>query len=626
MHILLKFPFAGARLRRVTDLPPEEPMLKKLLVGAAVLAVAGLGVSTSSSTAAATPQAVPTTHRLCAVATHPGENTCFAVARSETTQPARTPEAARPFTTPAGYLAFDLQQAYSLDEFGGQNELVAIVDAYGDPNLASDLNAYRSENGLAPCTTANGCFHIYNQNGQSSPLPAGNVGWAGETSLDVDMVSATCYSCKIDVVQANSASNGDLFTAVNAAANLGAKFISLSWGGSEFSGETNYDSYLNHPGVAITVSTGDAGYGVEYPSSSPNVTAVGGTSLYTDSSLRGFHETAWSGAGSGCSAYEAKPSFQHDTGCARRAVADVSAIADPNTGVAYYDTYGSGGWGVAGGTSVAAPIIAGVYAQAGLPTPNAAANSYPYNNPGYLNDVTTGSNGSCGGSYLCTATSGYDGPTGLGTPSGTSSFWAPGATGGKAGYTGCGAQNGPCQSDSIGTVAYGVNGAFRYGGTSSDVTCSDGTFGDPAVGSVKACYALDGSAQYNTPPPGYTSCASENGTCSFSGSASVAFGANGQFNFRGAAGSIACNNSTFGDPIGGTAKACYYRTLTAAGGPSGSTLCASETGTCSFAGTHLVAFGANGQFDYRFGIGSLGCNTVTFGDPTLNVAKKCYVL
>jgi subtilase family serine protease len=175
--------------------------------------------------------------------------------------------------------------------------------------------------------------------------------------------------------------------------------------------------------VAITVSSGDAGYGVEYPAGSKNVTAVGGTSLTQGGGGRGWTEAAWSGAGSGCSAYDAKPSWQTDSGCAKRTVADVSAVADPATGVAVNDTYGGdGGWEVFGGTSVSSPIIAAVYALAGTPSGGSTPASFPYAHTSALNDVASGSNGSCSGSYLCSAAAGYDGPTGLGTPNGVSAF------------------------------------------------------------------------------------------------------------------------------------------------------------------------------------------------------------
>ena len=320
-----------------------------------------------------------------------------------------------------GYTPCDLQNAYAFPSLlAGNGQTVAVVDAYDDPNAESDLAVYRSTYGLPPCTTANGCFRKVDQNGGAS-YPSANVGWAQEESLDLDMVSAVCPNCRILLVEATTNSFLNLFAAVDTAARLGANTISNSYGGAEFSSETLYDSHYNHPGVAITASSGDNGYGVAFPASSQYVTAVGGTRLVPAGGTRGWSETAWSGAGSGCSAYEAKPPWQNDTGCSRRTVADVSAVADPSTGVAVYDTYGSSGWLVFGGTSVASPIIAAVYGLAG----NAAAavsGSYPYGHTSSLNDVTSGSNGSCGGSYLCTALPGYDGPTGLGTPSGTGGF------------------------------------------------------------------------------------------------------------------------------------------------------------------------------------------------------------
>ncbi|MGH7749753.1 MAG: hypothetical protein ACREQ5_34055, partial [Candidatus Dormibacteria bacterium] len=215
---------------------------------------------------------------------------------------------------------------------------------------------------------------------------------------------------------------------MNTAANtVHASAISNSYGGSEYSSETSDQAAYNHPGSLITVSSGDSGYGAQFPASSQYVVAVGGTSLTRSSSTaRGWTETAWSGAGSGCSAYVTKPSWQVDTGCSNRSVADVSAVADPNTGVAVYDAYGSrrgANWYVFGGTSVASPIVASIGARAGATSPSA-----PYTalnaNPGALNDVVSGSNGTCSGSllYLCTALPGYDGPTGLGTPDGVAAF------------------------------------------------------------------------------------------------------------------------------------------------------------------------------------------------------------
>jgi subtilase family serine protease len=239
------------------------------------------------------------------------------------------------------------------------------------------------------------------------------------------MASAICPNCKILLVEASSNSFANLGAAVDRAAGIGANVISNSYGGSEFSGETGsaYDGHFKHPGVAITVSSGDSGYGVEYPAASQYVTAVGGTTLNWNGTTR--TETAWSGAGSGCSAYEPKPSWQSGIAtCANRAVADVSAVADPNTGVAVYDTVryqGQSGWFKVGGTSASSPIIAGVYALAG----NAGSvndGSFSYSHTTQLNDVTSGSNGSCGGSNLCTAGRGWDGPTGNGTPNGSGGF------------------------------------------------------------------------------------------------------------------------------------------------------------------------------------------------------------
>ena len=253
--------------------------------------------------------------------------------------------------------------------------------------------------------------------------PTGDTGWGGEISLDLDMVSAACPTCKIILVEADSASNADLGAAVNAAAALGANAISNSYGGSEDNTVTSTDTeYYNHPGIIITASSGDNGYGVEYPASGQYVLGVGGTSLTSSTSPRGWAEAAWSSGGSGCSAYESKPSFQKDPGCAKRTVADVSAVADPNTGVAVYDTYGgasagASGWEVYGGTSAASPLVAAILVAAGKGN---ITNAWPYANAADFYDVTTGSNGTCNKntSYLCTAGAGYDGPTGLGTPNG----------------------------------------------------------------------------------------------------------------------------------------------------------------------------------------------------------------
>jgi subtilase family serine protease len=243
------------------------------------------------------------------------------------------------------------------------------------------------------------------------------------------MVSAICPGCRLLYVGANSASFNDLATAVNTAVARGATVVSNSYGGNEFSAEATLAGAYNHPGVAITVSSGDNGYGAQAPAVFNTVTAVGGTSLTLNADGTRKSETAWSGAGSGCSAYIAKPSWQHDGSCSRRTVADVAAVADPNTGVAVYDSYGSSGganWMVFGGTSVAAPIIGAVYALSG--NTGAVPAQIAYANVGSLFDVVSGNNGRCvrgkstTGAYLCTGVVGYDGPTGNGTPNGTAAF------------------------------------------------------------------------------------------------------------------------------------------------------------------------------------------------------------
>ncbi|MFD7919425.1 peptidase S8 [Streptomyces sp. NPDC059740] len=400
------------------------------LTAVAALATAAFAVSAPSGTAANAPtkgagHSGVTYARSCAEPVKKDYMACNALhVTSGTPLSANAERDLGLAAAPSGYGPSSLQAAYNLPSgSAGSGRTVAIVDAYDDPKAESDLATYRAQYGLPACTTANGCFKKVGQSGTSS-LPSADGGWAEEISLDLDMVSAACPNCKILLVEANSPTMANLGKSVNTAVSLGAKYVSNSYGGGESSSDTSYDSsYFNHPGVAITVSSGDAGYGVEYPAASKYVTAVGGTSLRTSSTTRGWTDTVWSGAGSGCSAYDAKPSWQKDTGCSRRTVADVSSVADPNTGVAVYDSYSPGtGWMVFGGTSASAPFIASVYALAGTPSSGSTPASFPYAHTSSLNDVTSGSNGSCSPSYLCKAASGYDGPTGLGTPNGTAAF------------------------------------------------------------------------------------------------------------------------------------------------------------------------------------------------------------
>ncbi|MFE6549039.1 putative Ig domain-containing protein [Streptomyces sp. NPDC057746] len=387
-------------------------------------------------------QKVPTQH-LCGAPTA-GHASCFAQRRTDIEQRLASATAA---AAPSGLSPANLHSAYNLPSTGGSGMTVAVVDAYNDPNAESDLATYRSTYGLSACTKANGCFKQVSQTGSTTSLPSNNTGWAGEEALDIDMVSAVCPNCKIILVEANSANDTDLGTAENEAVALGAKFVSNSWGGSEASSQTSEDTqYFKHPGVAITVSSGDEAYGAEYPAASQYVTAVGGTALSTSSNSRGWTESVWKtssteGTGSGCSAYDPKPSWQTDTGCSRRMEADVSAVADPATGVAVYDTYGGSGWAVYGGTSASAPIVAGVYALAGTPGATDYPAKYPYSHTGNLYDVTTGNNGSCSTSYFCTARAGYDGPTGWGTPNGTAAFSAGSSSGNTVTVTSPGNQS-----------------------------------------------------------------------------------------------------------------------------------------------------------------------------------------
>lgn len=379
----------------------------------AVVAVATAGVAT----AAPSPAAAGGKHaaKVCSAPAR-GMAACLnqVLVNNSTGKPAVT-------GTPAGLNPADIRSAYALTSSSSGGRTVAIVDAYNDPTAESDLGVYRSQFGLSSCTTSNGCFRKVSQTGSTTSLPATDAGWATEISLDLDMVSAACPDCKILLVEASSSSFANLGTAVNYAASQGVVVaISNSYGGSDSAQTSAY----NHPGIAITASTGDAGYGVESPASFPDVVAVGGTSLSRASNTRGWTESAWSGAGSGCSTINAKPTWQTSvTQCSKKANADVSAVADPNTGVSVYDStsyQGSVGWQVYGGTSASSPIIASVYALSGNTAGYPA--SYTWAHASGLNDVTSGSNGTCSTTVWCHAGVGWDGPTGLGTPKGTSAF------------------------------------------------------------------------------------------------------------------------------------------------------------------------------------------------------------
>jgi subtilase family serine protease len=306
---------------------------------------------------------------------------------------------------------------------------VAIVDAYAYPNAAADLAIFRNAVGLPPCTQQNGCLTIIDQRGNRAPPHNANTNWDVEQAADLDTVSTMCPNCRILLVQAETSFDTDLATAERTAGTFHPHVIANSYGGPE-TGTTRVETAYDQPGIAITASTGDFGYGVAFPASSPHVTAVGGTTLNLDSNGARLNETAWAGAGSGCSTVYNEPSWQtpnhanmaNNGVCTMRMIADVSADADPNTGVVFYMNIPAypAGFYIVGGTSISNQIIAGIYGERA----NAVTfGENPYLAPSTaLNDVTSGSNGTCAITYYCNSVPGYDGPTGLGTPNGDTAF------------------------------------------------------------------------------------------------------------------------------------------------------------------------------------------------------------
>lgn len=392
----------------------------------------------------AKPQIVPPGSGLqqaCATPSRPGQMACMALISP------RARRAGPDATDVSGYDPQDLQAAYGLTAAAakpGNGEVIAIVDAFNDPSAASDLAQYRTNFGLPACTTASDCLAIQNEfGGTKLPRADPTGGWALEESLDLDMVSAACPNCRIVLLEADSAAVSDLSTAERTASRIpGVDSVTNSWGsGAEFIGENAFDPDFYAPGIAITAAGGDAGYGTQYPAASPYVTAVGGTTLQGSGSS--WTQTAWNGVGSGCSSLEPKPSWQtaddrSPSGCLNRTMNDVSADADPSPGVAIYDSVkdndigGVPDWTTVGGTSVATPIIAATYALADIAAggpgqaliPGTFPAAYLYQASSGLTDILTGSNGTCepARQYLCHAVAGYDGPTGLGAPSGTAAF------------------------------------------------------------------------------------------------------------------------------------------------------------------------------------------------------------
>jgi subtilase family serine protease len=343
--------------------------------------------------------------------------------------------------TVAGYSPSTITSAYGISSVSfnsgktaanGAGQTIAIVDAYNDPNIAADLKTYDTKYGLAAAN-----LKVVNQTG-GSILPASNASWAEEISLDVEMVHAVAPGASILLVETNSSSNADLLAGVNYARDAaGVSVVSLSWGGSEFAGETSDDSYFTtpsgHTGVTFVAASGDDGSagGVDWPASSPDVLSVGGTSLNVTSSGAYSTETGWADSGGGASVYEGEPEYQSKVQSLDvRSVPDVSADANPYTGVAVYDSYsydGYSGWLEFGGTSAAAPQWAGIISIADqgraldkLGTLNGTTNTLPTlyslesNATTYANDfhdITSGAT-----SYSISAGKGYDEVTGLGSP------------------------------------------------------------------------------------------------------------------------------------------------------------------------------------------------------------------
>jgi len=331
-----------------------------------------------------------------------------------------------------------LHAAYSLPTTtpGSSGQTIAIVDAYDDPYAKSDLDFFSQYFGIpvlpncsASVTTS--CFQKVNQTGATSPLPAYNSGWAEEISLDLDAAHATCQDCKILLVEANTASMSDIAAAEARALALGATEVSNSYGVAEKGLSTTQFNTLSpvyaRSGVAIVAGAGDSGYGAAFPADVNTVVAAAGTTLTIDTTTGAWvSEKVWNLTGSGCSkwassfAWQTATSGWSKTKCgSKRGIGDVAAPGDPNSGL--YVRF-NGVWYIIGGTSLSSPVIAGVYGLAANTQATTYPGSVPYANQASFHDIVKGSNGSCGGTTMCTAATGYDGPSGLGTPNGLGGF------------------------------------------------------------------------------------------------------------------------------------------------------------------------------------------------------------
>ena len=322
-----------------------------------------------------------------------------------------------------------VRHAYGFDTITnqGDGQVIALIEAFNHPQIEKDLAVFNQAFNLPPCTTANGCFTQLSVNGKNLGT---NTLWALEISLDVEWAHAMAPNARIILVQSPSGYLVDMLQGVDLAVRMGANIVSMSWGAPEFTGETAYDGHFVAPGVTFVASSGDFGNPGFYPAASPFVTGVGGTSLNVDSNGNRLSENAWSGSGGGISSFEPNLFQSPFNGSTGRGIPDVAYNADPATGFAVYDStpyHGSGGWIQVGGTSAGAPqwsaifaiansmratAVKGLLGGANMALYKAAAGASAYASD--YNDVKTGSNGTSG--TVCSANSGYDFVTGLGSP------------------------------------------------------------------------------------------------------------------------------------------------------------------------------------------------------------------
>lgn len=313
---------------------------------------------------------------------------------------------------PQGMTPQQIKNIYHLPQTGGAGT-IAIIGAYDDATIETDLGAFSKQFNLPECTTKNGCFEKH----LMSAGEAANSGWAMETSLDVEWAHAIAPSAKILLVAATTPSGINLLKTVDyAAAQKSVVAISMSWGGGEFPEELSLDSHFVSPsGAVFFASSGDNGAGASWPAASPNVIGVGGTSL-TFSGGTFSSETAWEGSGGGVSAYEKEPTFQSSYNIPKaggmRAIPDVAYDADPRSG---FPVYRLGKWQEVGGTSAGAPQWAALTALgSGITLQSLYSDKAAAGHSSYFRDILSGTNGDCG--YLCEARKHYDYITGLGSP------------------------------------------------------------------------------------------------------------------------------------------------------------------------------------------------------------------